>query len=282
MIESAERTCDRLSFLSLEITGRCQLHCEHCYADSGPGRGHGVMLAQDWSAVLGEAALLGVQRIQLIGGEPTLHPDLQPLVERALGLGLEVEVFSNLVRIPPRLWDLFGQPGVRLACSYYSTRPDVHDRITRRPGSHARTRAAIEEAMRRRIPLRVGVVVLEPDQDTEAVRAELTRLGVERIEIDHVRQVGRGARGRPPSVEDLCGSCGDRKLAVSPHGDVWPCVMARWMTLGNVRDQRLGEVYRSSAGVRRELQEAMSARRRCVPHDGGCGAPVCCIPPHLR
>lgn len=30
-----------LRFLWLEITGRCQLACAHCYADSGPTGTHG-------------------------------------------------------------------------------------------------------------------------------------------------------------------------------------------------------------------------------------------------
>ncbi|MBA2309466.1 MAG: hypothetical protein H0W01_09270 [Pseudonocardiales bacterium] len=38
--ETEART--QLRFLWLEITGKCQLACEHCYADSsGPTRTHG-------------------------------------------------------------------------------------------------------------------------------------------------------------------------------------------------------------------------------------------------
>jgi MoaA/NifB/PqqE/SkfB family radical SAM enzyme len=36
-----------LSFLWLEITGKCQLHCTHCYAESGPRETHGVMTDKD-------------------------------------------------------------------------------------------------------------------------------------------------------------------------------------------------------------------------------------------
>lgn len=108
------------SFLWLEITGKCQLACVHCYADSGPAASHGSMTRADWLRMLDEAAELDVGMVQFIGGEPTLHPDLPALVEHAVLRGLAVEVFSNLVHVTPRLWDTFGQPGVRLACSYYS------------------------------------------------------------------------------------------------------------------------------------------------------------------
>jgi hypothetical protein len=39
----ARATDGRLSFLWLEITGRCQLACRHCYAESGPRGTHGSM-----------------------------------------------------------------------------------------------------------------------------------------------------------------------------------------------------------------------------------------------
>jgi MoaA/NifB/PqqE/SkfB family radical SAM enzyme len=90
-----------VSFLWLEITGKCQLHCTHCYADSGPAVTHGAMTEDDWSRVIDEARTLGVTMVQFIGGEPILHPNLSRLVQHALGRELTVEVFSNLVRVTP-------------------------------------------------------------------------------------------------------------------------------------------------------------------------------------
>lgn len=85
-----------LSFLWLEITGKCQLACGHCYADSGPRGTHGVMRTSDWFRVIDEARELRVPATQFIGGEPTLHPHLPKLVERAVASGIEVEIYSNL------------------------------------------------------------------------------------------------------------------------------------------------------------------------------------------
>lgn len=75
-------TASRTSFLWLEITGRCQLECQHCYAESGPSGTHGAMSTVDWLRVLDQAAALGVQTVQFIGGEPTLRPDLPRLAPR--------------------------------------------------------------------------------------------------------------------------------------------------------------------------------------------------------
>ena len=84
------------SFLWLEITGKCQLECVHCYAGSSPRGTHGEMVFDDWKRVISEAADAGVQHVQFIGGEPTLHPHLDELVDHALGARLRVEVgYSN-------------------------------------------------------------------------------------------------------------------------------------------------------------------------------------------
>jgi MoaA/NifB/PqqE/SkfB family radical SAM enzyme len=60
-----------IRFLWLEITGKCQLECVHCYADSGPDGDHGTMSTADWLHVLNQARELGIRAVQFIGGEPS-------------------------------------------------------------------------------------------------------------------------------------------------------------------------------------------------------------------
>lgn len=42
-----------------------------------------------------QAARYGFTTAQILGGEPTLHPDFPDLVVAALDRGLDVEVYSN-------------------------------------------------------------------------------------------------------------------------------------------------------------------------------------------
>lgn len=263
-----------VSFVWLEITGRCQLSCTHCYADAGPTGDHGAMTGDDWRRVIEQAAALGVGTVQFIGGEPTAHPELPALVEYALAAGVAVEVYTNLVHVTPQLWETFDAPGVQLACSYYSDRPDQHAAITGTAGSHARTRANIAEALRRSIPLRVGVVDLDDDQRAEQAIAELRGLGVEDIGYDRLRQVGRGVRSEQPSVDQLCGHCASGVLAISPSGEVWPCVFSRWLPVGNVRTAPLADILtgQAVADVRGELAASFAAVQ---PIDAPCVPKMC-------
>lgn len=277
-----------LQFVWLEVTGKCQLECVHCYAESGPGGTHGVMTTADWRHVIDQCAALGVEMVQFIGGEPTLHPDLPALVEHALESGVEVEVFSNLVHVSARMWDTFTRPGVRLACSWYSDDPKQHLLITKR-NTHARTRENITKALAHGVPLRAGIIGMLDDQNVQAATAELEALGVVEVGVDHLRQVGRGIRDRDASMAELCGGCGDGVIAVSPTGEVWPCVFTRWMPVGNVHENPLAEVLAGTAAraTTAALREAFAARGiadacspkcmpdRCDPECGPACSPAC-------
>lgn len=270
----------RTHFAWLEITGKCQLACRHCYADSGPWSAHGRMRTPDWERVIDQLAAARVACVQFIGGEPMLYPDLASLVERARSHGLGVEVFSNLVHVPGAMWTVLQKPGVSLATSYYSDNPVEHDDITSRP-SHARTRANIKKAVEHGVQVRAGVIDVRPGQRSQAAASELATLGVGDVSIDRLRGVGRGAGGHQPGVSALCGQCAHGVIAISPDGDVWPCVFSRWMTVGNVIEQELADILFGSdaARVRQDLQDRFARDRRtlpCVPKmcDPQCG-PSC-------
>lgn len=273
MDSPANITKGQISSLALEITGQCQNTCaSHCYAQSGPGGNHGSMSREDWFELLDQAAGLGVVMVQYIGGEPTLHPHLPQLIERALSLGMRVEVFTNLVHIRPSMWDVFVRTGVRLATSYYSDSAQEHEKITGGRGSYGRTKSNIIEATRRGIPLRASLVHVLDGQRIDAARAELRRIGVTgEIRTDRVRAIGNGESStlEVHNPAELCGRCGTDRAAVNPDGVVTPCVMSRWLTSGDLRRQTLAEILNGA-----EWRERMAV----IPkRDGGC-IPETCTP----
>lgn len=284
-----------LRFVWLEITGSCQLHCGHCYADSSPAGTHGQMTTTDWRRVIGEVAALGAGRVQFIGGEPTMHPDFLELVEHALDQGLRVEVYSNLVRITEAMWEMFRRPGVSLATSWYSDTPTEHQQIVGgNKHAYRNTLANIARARADGIEIRAGLISFTDQQRVDAAERQLARLGITRTGIDHVRGVGRGANGNQPNVDALCGQCANGKLAILPDGDAYPCVFSRWpaMRAGNVLDQPLQEIITGHplTTTRTQLQHHFNQPHHqltgcipdtCDPNDGcdpsHCG-PIWCSP----
>ncbi|MFD4636871.1 radical SAM protein [Lentzea sp. NPDC058436] len=275
----------RVTFAWLEVTGKCQLQCDHCYADSGPAGSHGVMTTDDWRELIDQLAALGTKMVQFIGGEPTLHRGLPELVHHALDRELAVEVFTNLVHVGSELWEVFSRPGVQLATSYYSDGKDQHERITRRRHSYERTRSNLVEAVRRSIPVRVGVIDVDEGQRVREAVDQLRGLGVEgEVRVDRLRQVGRGIRDRGPDLGELCGRCGDGRVAIAPDGSVWPCVFSRWVPVGNVREQSLADILTGPRMTQTAAALATEFSRRpvnpCVPNmcDPQCGpscSPAC-------
>jgi MoaA/NifB/PqqE/SkfB family radical SAM enzyme len=276
MAVAGPRPSDNLRFVSLEITGKCQLACTHCYSDSGPGGTRGSMTNNDWLRIIDETAELHIPLVQFIGGEPSLHPDLPKLVNHALDRGLEVEIYTNLVRVTDKLWQIYRRSGVRLATSYYSSEAARHNSVTGRR-SHDRTLMNIQKALDLGLRLRVGVIDVEEEQRAHAAVEQLQSIGVSYIRYDRLRQIGRGEQVHSAALNQLCGRCGCGHLAVSPDGEVWPCGLARWITLGSVQTAGLLDVYQNSLPQRSSMHEIMSTRIQTDP-DGGCANPSC-IPP---
>jgi MoaA/NifB/PqqE/SkfB family radical SAM enzyme len=232
------------------------------------------MTREDWLSVLDQAAASGVRKVQLIGGEPTMHPDAPELADHALSLGLKVEIYSNLVHVSATWWELFQRDGVEVATSYYSGRAEEHDAMTGRR-SHARTRANIAKAVQLGVSLRVGII--GDEQRLAGAQRDLEALGVIRIGVDHVRPFGRGGQHQTPDAANLCGRCGTGKAAIDPTGQVSPCVFSGWMGVGNVQDAPLATILSGTA-----MAEANTTIRRatragkCRPDDD-----TPCVPEQL-
>lgn len=250
------------AFLELEITQFCQLKCTHCYSDSGPEAGRGTMTPDDWQRLLDEAAAIGVKTVQFIGGEPTLDPDMPRLARHALGIGLNVDIKTNLVHVTPEMWELFSDPRVSVGISWYSADPAKHAEVTGSRASYARTSANVVEAVRRGIRLNAGVVEVVQGQDIDAAIAELRALGVTSIYADRARGVGRAANGAAPVVSELCGRCGKGRAAIGMDGQLTPCVLGRFLIAGNVKDTPLASLF---AGQRwREILVTVPEQNACV------------------
>ncbi len=232
--------------LFVELTARCNERCRHCYADAGPERTE--LLARETAvAVVREAGALGFRALQLTGGEALLHPHVEEVAAAARAAGVPtVELYTNgLLLTDARLARLL-QHEVAFAFSLYAREPAVHDAVTRVPGSHGLTVAAIRRALASGAAVRVGVVATRPEDEAEAVAAaELAReLGVGRVAVEVSRAVGRGeyaGRPAPPvptSPEDAGGGPHARvhggKAAVLPDGSVTPCIFSRRLVLGRV------------------------------------------------
>ncbi len=84
-----------ITFLTLELTERCNLRCAHCMVGAEPGRGRDLSLAHIDEA-LDAARGAGLSMISVSGGEPTLAPKgLRQVFKGASRRGLKVRMVTN-------------------------------------------------------------------------------------------------------------------------------------------------------------------------------------------
>jgi radical SAM protein with 4Fe4S-binding SPASM domain len=80
------------------ITGVCNRACSYCFAGmnvSGSAREVPYMTWETYLQALDYAQRSRMDHVRLLGGEPTLHPEFNAMVNEALARGLMVRVFSN-------------------------------------------------------------------------------------------------------------------------------------------------------------------------------------------
>ncbi len=234
-----------VDFAWLEITPSCSLQCIHCYAASMPGLGHGRLQVADWIHVIQSLHALGTRFIQFIGGEPTIHPHFCTLIECAAAAGLRIEVYTNLIGVTHHMWDMFSRYEVRIATSFYSDVPAIHDAITQVPGSQSKTLNNIKKAVMLGLSLRVGIIHMRSNQNISDTRKLLVSLGVKEksIGVDRIRGVGRGTSlVREDAISALCGKCIKSRCAITAQGEVYPCIFSRSFSIGNVLQQDITEI----------------------------------------
>lgn len=288
----------------LDLTYRCNERCVHCYLDH---HDHGEMTTFEIKGLMDQMAKAGVFFLTMSGGEILMRKDFFELLEHARRLLFSVKLKTNAVLIREKEAERIHALGVEsVQVSIYSHRPEVHDAITKMPGSLERSLDGIRLLRRRGIHVIIANVLMRQNiADYPAVRALGRELGVQ-VTIDPtitpmmdgdrsilnlnitdsaLRDVFRDPElvpnaeemcAPPPPVEnssldDLPCSAGNTACYVSPYGDVYPCVQFP-LPSGNVRRTRFLDIWKDSP----QLNEVRSITLRdltscstCV-HGGSC------------
>lgn len=123
---------------SIELTGRCNLLCFHCYAVGE--RGKIGLKTQQVFELLDELKKNGCLYMQLTGGECTLHPGFVEIYEHCRIIGLVPTVSTNATMITEKILNVFQQyPPWLVKVSLYGADAATHEGVTRVKGSFART-----------------------------------------------------------------------------------------------------------------------------------------------
>src|SRR6185369_17669770 len=78
-----------IDYLRVSVTDRCNYRCTYCLPKEGASHAgrDDILSFEEVVAIVGCFASLGVRRLRVTGGEPTVRRDLVVLIERLRALG---------------------------------------------------------------------------------------------------------------------------------------------------------------------------------------------------
>ncbi|MHB1094656.1 MAG: GTP 3',8-cyclase MoaA [Gemmatimonadaceae bacterium] len=233
-----------IEYLRISVTDRCNFRCVYCMPETGMAwlPKQQILSYEEITEVVRQLAPLGLRRLRITGGEPTVRPDLPTLIRELRAVpGIEdIALSTNGVKLPQMAQALRDAGLDRVNMSSDSLRPDRIAEIARRNLAFDPIAAATAATAAGLDPIKINVVVIRGANDDEVEDfAALT--------VDHPWHV-RFIELMP--VGDLAGT---EFARVVPSDEVLARITARFGTLGSSEGPARGNgpaTYQRIAGAR--------------------------------
>ena len=154
-----------ISSLQFELSNRCNERCIHCYIPNSKKNEGFDMPLQKVKSILDVFAEMGGLHVTLSGGEAFLHKDLMEICRYCREKDLKISILSNLISLKEEQIPALKEVNLSLIqTSLYSMDPKIRDFITTVPGSHAKTKAAIELLVKNDIPVQISCPIMKANR----------------------------------------------------------------------------------------------------------------------
>jgi len=269
-------------FAVWNFTQHCNLSCKHCYQDADHQPLADELTRAEKLDLVDQIAEQYVPMIAFAGGEPTICPDVLPVLRRCRHHGMHTSVATNGSTMTPRLAAELAEAGARyIEISLDSVHPEKHDAFRGVPGMWHRTVRGMR-CVAQQPGLRLGVAICVHQGNFDEVEDMLqfaVDIGASCIAHFNFIPVGRG----------LEMAAGD----LTPAQREWLLqTFNRWMQAGRIgvlsTAPQLGRISltHASADGRQSCSHAGSGAgwkaRVVAKYLGGCGAgrTYVCIEPN--
>jgi radical SAM protein with 4Fe4S-binding SPASM domain len=148
--------------VSIEVTRRCPLECQHCYNNlpmSDAVARRAELTLAEYRRLLDEIAAEGCLWILFTGGEIFARADFLDIYAYAKSKGFLITLFTNATLITPRIADFLAEwrPFAVEVTMYGATR-ETYEALTQIPGSFDRCMRGIRLLSERQLPLKLKTV----------------------------------------------------------------------------------------------------------------------------
>lgn len=150
----------RLTYLFIELTDACNMHCLHCGSNCGDHKNFiDTELLLSALKTVAEDFIPKTVMICFTGGEPLLHPDFFNIVEKAVEYGFSWGITTNGSLIDTKIADKLKEQKLQTLTLSIDGLEASHDRFRGAKGSFRKTLRAITILKKTRIPVQITTVV---------------------------------------------------------------------------------------------------------------------------
>ncbi len=184
------------SILHFHITSLCPYSCRHCCSDSGLQSRYEELDLKTIRKMLDEAVLLGMQEIDLSGGEPLVvgRDTILEIIRHSSREGLLTTLNTNTWFLDEGYIAELKDAGLdRVKSSLYGTSSGTHDEFTRKEGAFEQVRTALECLRKQEIEAWINYVVTPRNMgETSVLWSLLQPYGLDTIQVSSIVRSGRG------------------------------------------------------------------------------------------
>lgn len=240
----------------------CNLRCRHCYLDFSE---KDLLPFPEYCNYLDQLVDHGCPDIALTGGEIFLRKDLFDFIEYAEQTGFSYDLYTNGNFITEEKADRLAKYWINtVQISLYGTTAEVHERITREPGTFEKSLRATRMLIERSIPVRLQHTIQHDNYEdafnfpafAKALGADYsmnTKLIPNRNGSTELLQFGVGLEQQAEiykaglqerKTKFICPAAVS-KARIGARGDLYPCDLIHSVTVGNLREHSLADIWGS-------------------------------------
>jgi cyclic pyranopterin phosphate synthase len=160
-----------IEYLRISVTDRCNFRCIYCMPERGISwlPKPAILSYEEITELVRQLAPLGLRRLRITGGEPTVRPGLSELIRMLRAVpGIEdIALSTNGVKLPQMAAELRAAGLDRVNMSSDSLRPERIAEIARRDLSFDPVEAATAATAAGLAPVKINVVVIRGANDDE-------------------------------------------------------------------------------------------------------------------
>jgi len=259
-----------LRYVDFNITDKCNLRCQHCFATAFKQTDRPKMQIEDYRRVMKEANKLGAVNFSFQGGEPLLYPQLEELIKSAAPYKNVISVTTNGTLLTPERAKSLRKIGVDIfTISLDSMIADEHDSFRNKKGTYDKTLIGIESALENGCNVTIGTTLSHQNIKSEGIEKLFEWVCQKHITLclDLAVPVGEWAENynilltdddmtyveilkkkypyirtdfEANYVKRGCGA-GKEVLYITPYGDVLSCPYIH-ISFGNIFERSLEEI----------------------------------------